>query len=278
MTTQNKDYYGTLGVGKSASADEIKSAYRKLALKYHPDKNKGDKAAEERFKEVSSAYHVLSDPEKRKLYDQYGQQGLDSQGYHGPQSTEDILDLFGELFGGGFGRRARRGPRKGQNARYQMNLPFLEAALGSTRTLSVGGKSLQVNIPSGVESGSTLRLSGEGHPGTQGGPPGDMFVELIVGSHPQFQRRGDDITVTVDIPFPTAALGGEVEVPTLRGSAKLKIPPGVQSGSMLRMKGEGIRAKKRPEGSQLVTLMIQVPKKLTSEQEELMRKFAATLS
>ncbi len=284
MSTQQKDYYELLKVGQQASQEEIKKAYRKLAMKYHPDKNRGDKAAEEKFKDISAAYDVLSDPEKRKLYDQHGHAGLDQQGYQGFHSTDDILRQFQDIFGGNGGffggggfRQANFGPQKGQDRRSTLRISFEDAILGAEKQVRIGEKNVRLTIPSGVESGSNLRLAGEGDPGVQGGPAGNLYVALEVGRHPTFSRDGDNIKITADIPFTTAALGGEIEVKTLRGVASLRVPPGIESGSVLRMKGEGVRRKNAPPGNQLVSIRIQVPKKLTSAQEELMKKLRDSL-
>ena len=343
-----RDYYEVLGVSKDATTDQIKKAYRKLALKYHPDKNPGDKTAEGKFKEAADAYAVLSDSEKRKVYDQRGWRGMEDMGFHGFQSTDDINSAFGDIFAEFFGQRfhrARRGPERGRDLRYKVQLSFAEAALGTKRAISLdlaqacrscggsgakpgtqtqicptcegsgqvsqkgnqfgglfsvgtvcpacggsgqvgelctgcsgrghvaGKRTLSVNFPAGVDDGTRLRLSGQGEAGVRGGPPGNLYLEVEVVPDPRFRREGLDIHLDADVPFVTAALGGKVEVSTLRKRARLAIPKGTQGGSVLRMKGSGIHTPGGEKGDQLVHVRIAIPQKLTPKQEQLLREF-----
>jgi len=354
MAGSTKDYYEVLGVSRTASAEEIKQSYRKLALKYHPDRNPGNKASEELFKKIGTAYEVLSDPKKRELYDLRGQAGLDDIGYQGFKSTEDILSRFGTIFGdlfGDSGFRFNQQSRRGEDLRVQLTVPFRDGALGASKRIKLqkpsacqacrgsggapgsfrsicrtcggsgqvqnqnpgfgglfsvaeecpncrgagkaysnfcpacGGKghtiqevSLEVKIPAGVKYGTVLSLRGEGAPGPSAGCNGDLLIQLTLEPDEVFECKGNDLIVAVRVMFTTAALGGELEVPTLRGRARLKIPPGVQSGTLLRMKGEGIHPAHGFQGDQLVRIMIDVPRKLDSAQEKLLRELEKTLN
>lgn len=286
-----RDYYEILGVKKDASEEELKKAYHKLALKYHPDKNPGDKEAEEKFKEASEAYEVLHDPEKRKAYDTRGQQGLHDMGWEGFRSTEDIFtsfgDIFGDIFGPRFRRQAASRPRRGHDLQYAMTIPFMQAVHGTKIQLrtempvacdTCGGSGhitrpriINVAIPAGVKPGQKLRIAGQGEPGLRGGPPGDLYVIVNVGSHRNFERKGLNIISSIKVPFTTAALGGETMVKTVHGSAKLKVPAGVQSGQSLRLAGQGIHARGK-KGHHLAKVQITVPKKLTAKQKKLLEE------
>jgi len=293
-----KDYYGVLGLSKDASPDQIKKAYRKLALKYHPDKNPGDKKAEDRFKEITEAYAVLSDPEKKKQYDQFGESD-----FHQRYSKEDIFrgfdvgdifrefgfgteDIFSHLFGGGGGARPRgttyggtpHGRRiKGQDYTLRMTLPLREAIQGGERQVTYRHdgqqQSLKVRVPPGVETGSRLRVPGKGGPAPAGGQAGDLFLEIEVGSDPVFSREGKDLLVQVEVPFSGACLGTTIEVPTLQGQKKVKVPAGMKSGGRIRLKGYGVPAhKKRPQGDLYAVIGIKGPKTLTDKQKSLLEK------
>jgi curved DNA-binding protein len=292
-----KDYYAILGVAKDADTDAIKKAYRKLALKYHPDKNPGDKQAEERFKEITEAYAVLSDADKRRQYDQFGESG-----FHQRFSQEDIYrnfdvgdmfrefgfdtsDIFGRVFGGGRGQTFSQGGRprmvKGQDYVMHLNLPFRQAVLGDQRRVDFRGEDgiehLQVNIPPGVETGQRLRVAGKGGKSPAGGPRGDLFLEIKVDPDSRFTREGRDLYVTVRIPFSGACLGTTVEVPTLNEEKRVKVPAGIASGGKLRLKGFGVPAHGRNKAGDLFAIIdIAVPKKTTPEQKELLEKLAAT--
>jgi len=292
-----KDYYALLGVEKGASPEQIKKAYRKLAVRYHPDKNPGDKSAEERFKEVTEAYAVLSDPEKRRQYDQFGETG-----FHQRFSQEDIFrnvdlnDIFREFgFGGGdelfsqlFGGRggAFRGgtfhggrvrPVKGQDLLLRLTIPFRQAILGGERQIDLTrhghAEPIKVRIPPGVENGQKLRVAGKGAPSPAGGPPGDLLLEIEIGADPVFTRDGNDLSVSVAVPFSGACLGTSVEVPTLEGIKRVKVKPGSKSGSRIRLKGFGVVGHAgQAAGDLYAVIEVTVPKKLTAVQEKLLQE------
>jgi len=343
-----RDYYEVLGVHKNASDAEIKKAFRKLAVQYHPDKNQGNKEAEDKFKEVNEAYEVLSDAQKRATYDQFGHTmgpegfgGFRDSGFGGGGFGDIFEDIFGDFFGGGGGGAgARRGRgQRGSDLRYNMDITFEEAAFGKETTVKVpsaeecatckgsggdretcgqcggsgqmkmqqgfftvsrtcnrcGGmgssvtdpckkckgqgrieisKSLSIKIPPGVESGMRLRLTGEGEPGSHGGPAGDLYVVINVEEHPFFMREGNEIICEVPIRFSQAALGDEIEVPTLNGKVKMKVPGGSQPGKVMRLKGKGFPdARGYGRGDQHVVLKVEIPTRLTDRQKELIREF-----
>jgi molecular chaperone DnaJ len=364
-----KDYYKSLGVSKNATQDEIKKSYRKLARKYHPDANKGDAEAEERFKEISEAYDVLSDEKRRKEYDEvrsYGGAFRNGAFRGGPGGAQgfDLNDLFGgagggagagglgDIFGGLFGRTARGGTttgrraRRGQDVESEVTLTFSEALDGITvplrlsseapcstcrgtgakagtlprvcphcegtgqETRNMGGfgfaepcsrchgrgmvvddpcatcrgsgramstRTIQARVPAGVKDGQTIRLKGKGAPGENGGPPGDLLVKLKVTPHPVFGREGDNLTVTVPVTFPEAALGAEIMVPVHGGQpVKLRIPEGTPNGRTFRVRGRGATRRDGTKGDLLATVEVQVPQKLTDEERELLRGLAET--
>jgi curved DNA-binding protein len=291
-----KDYYAILGVAKDADTDTIKKAYRKQALKYHPDKNPGDKQAEERFKEITEAYAVLSDADKRRQYDQFGEAG-----FHQRFSQEDIYrnfdvgdmfrefgfdtnDIFGRLFGGGgrgasFFQGGRARAVKGQDYVMHLNLPFRQAVLGGQRRVDFRGENgiehLQVNIPPGVESGQRLRVAGKGGASPTGGPHGDLFLEIKVDPDSRFTRQDRDLYVSVRIPFSGACLGTTVEVPTLEGEKRVKVPAGMASGGKIRLKGYGVPTHGRNKAGDLFAVIeIAIPRKPTAEQRQLLQKLA----
>jgi molecular chaperone DnaJ len=347
-----QDYYEVLEVHKNASEAEIKKAYRRLAVKYHPDKNPGDKEAEARFKELSEAYSVLADRQKRAAYDQFGHAGVDGNGAGGFSSGgfrgspfEDIFgDIFGDIFSsGGGGRRGSRGHR-GDDLRYNLSVSFEEAAFGTEKEIKIprhstcetcGGSGarpgtspticptcggagqvrmqqgffqltrpcpdcngagtriddpcpdcngsgrvkvkhkMTLKVPAGVEDGTALKLAGEGESGLNGGRSGDLYVVISVEEHPIFRREGRNVVCEIPISFTQAALGCEIEVPTLDGRVKMKIPGGIQSGKVMKLSGKGIPdVHGRRRGDQLVVIRVETPTKLTSRQKELLEEFA----
>ncbi len=353
-----RDYYEVLGVSRTATAVEIKKAYRKLAMKYHPDRNTGDdrEEAEIRFKEVKQAYEVLSDDQKRAAYDQFGHAGVEggagmgggAGGFGGGASFSDIFgDVFGDIFGGGGGRGTHRHAR-GADMGYNLELSLEEAVKGTTvkiriptqvtcetcggsgakpgtnpRTCSTCGgsgqvrtqqgffiaqqtcptchgrglqidspcpecrgrgriqthKTLSVKVPPGVDTGDRIRLAGEGEAGENGGPPGDLYVQIHVKPHPIFERDDANLYCEVPIPFTTAALGGELDVPTLEGKVKLKIPEGTQTGKLFRIRGKGIKpVRGGTVGDLLCRVVVETPVKLNEEQKELLRKLDESLT
>jgi curved DNA-binding protein len=307
-----KDYYKILGVDRNASEKEIKRAYRKLARQYHPDVNPGDKAAEERFKDINEAYEVLSDPEKRRKYDQLGsswrqwqQMGRDARGFDWSQwfspgwpgggrvrveygDLGDLEDLFGgtgfsdffEAIFGGMGAprtswtEAR--PRRGQDYTQPIEITLEEAFRGTTRVIQKDGRRLEVKIPPGVRTGSKVRVAGEGGPGIAGGASGDLYLEVKVLPHSVFERDGDDLRCEIPVSLYTAVLGGEVRVPTLSGDVMLKIPPETQGGRTFRLRGKGMPNLRNPKkhGDLYAKLRIQVPQKLSQREKELFRELA----
>lgn len=326
---QKRDYYEVLGVNKSATDAEIKKAYRKLAKKYHPDMNKDNPKAEELFKEVTEAYEVLSDKEKRKLYDQFGHAAFDEgagqggaygaggqgfgsgvdgfggfggQGFRGGFSgggggsfhfngnsgdgyqeyyyTGDNLDdIFDGFFGGS--RKGRSRSKDGEDVLAKVEVSFEEAALGADKVIRFRApdgseQSLQVHIPAGIDSGQKIRLKGKGMPGQNGGGAGSLLLEVTVQSKPGFERKGMDIYTTVEIPFETAALGGETIVPTLSGRVSCKIKEGTQSGTKIRLKGKGIVSMKNPsqKGDEYAVIQIRVPRNLSADAKQKLQEYA----
>ncbi len=351
-----RDYYEVLGVSRSASAEEIKKAYRRKAKELHPDRNPGDKSAEARFKEVNEAYDVLKDPEKRAAYDSFGHAAFDPtmgggpqrHTAHGPDFASAFSDVFEDLFGDFMGRGRRRGGvRRGADLRYNLRVSLEDAYTGKQVTISVPGtvrceacngsggeggahpqtcptcaghgrvraqqgfftiertcptcsgrgqilkepckvcggqgvvrkeRSLSVSIPPGVETGTRIRLAGEGEAGLRGGPPGDLYIFIEVEPHEIFERDGLDLYCRIPVPMTTAALGGEIEAPLLDGGrTRVKVPAGVQSGKRLRLRGKGMPALQRPgqRGDLYLELVVETPVNLTPRQRELLREFAA---
>ncbi|MFC4724366.1 DnaJ C-terminal domain-containing protein [Glycocaulis abyssi] len=269
--------YAILGVSERAPADEIRKAYRKLAKELHPDARPGDKAAEERFKQVTQAFKLLSDPEQRARFDrgEVDGQGQERPHFHyrsrpgggpgqrGPQGRfEDLGDIFADLFAAQNAGAQRRRPaaEKGADLRTQVRITLPEAVLGTKKRLSLpGGRALDVTIPAGVNDGQVLRLKGQGHGSLSGGPPGALLVEIKVAPHPHFRREGDDIRLDLPISLKEAVLGGQVRAPTLDGDVEVRIPSGTSSGSVLRLKGRGAPKSGGQRGDQLIRLMIDLP-------------------
>lgn len=305
------DYYKLLGVEKSASPEEIKKAYRKLALKYHPDRNKGNKEAEEQFKKISEAYAVLSDKEKRQQYDSFGsagfQQRYSQEDIFRNADLGDILREFGINFGGGratfrssgggagifeemfrqpgAGGRASHGFQdfrqqqqvKGSDLSLELPITLDEVLTGAEKTLSLGrgasAEKVSVKIPAGIETGKKLRVAGKGSPSPMGGPPGDLYLLIKVEPHPVFTREGTHLTMDLQIPYSSAVLGAEVEVPTLEGKQlKVKVPPGCQPQAKLRLRKHGLPDSGGTRGDLLVKIVVAVPKTLPEEQKELVEK------
>jgi len=296
----NKNLYHVLGVSKDAGDAEIKSAYRKLARKYHPDLNKDDKAAAEKFKEISCAYDVLGDKEKRKKYDNgeidcdgkptgfgagfggsggyqqynYGGNPFGGTGFGGQAGGFDFSSIFGEdifsQFGntgqGGFSARTRR-PRKGEDINYTMQIDFLTAAQGAEKTVNLNGKSINVKIPAGTQNGQTLRLKGLGQASMSGGENGDVLITMNVGAHPYFSSEGLNILLELPITMKEAVLGAKVTIPTISGKVAVNVPPYSTSGEKLRLKGKGIKTK-NGQGDEIITLKIVAPKVKNAELEK----------
>ncbi|MGL5948443.1 MAG: molecular chaperone DnaJ [Aeromonas sp.] len=345
-----RDYYEVLGVSKGADEREIKKAYKRLAMKYHPDRNQGDAGAEEKFKEVKEAYEILTDANMRARYDQYGHAGVDPSQGGGHGGHGDFNDIFGDMFGDIFGGRggARRGPQRGSDLRYNMELSLEEAVRGVTKEIKIPAqvhcevcngsgankgsqaqtcgtchgagkvqmrqgffaveqpcphcqgrgkiikdpcrkchgdgryqksKTLSVKIPAGVDTGDRIRLSGEGEAGEASAPAGDLYVQVHVRDHEIFVRDGNNLYCEVPISFTAAALGGEIEVPTLDGRVKLKISAETQTGKMYRMRGKGVKSVRSGQvGDLMCKVVVETPVRLTEQQKELLRQLDDTFS
>ena len=283
----SRDYYDILGVARNASDDEIKRAFRKKAKQYHPDANPDDAAAEARFKEVNAAYEVLSDQDKRRAYNQFGENWRHFQGGNGGgpftdgAQFHDMSDILETIFAGsggrrhgggfgGFGGRTQR-PRAGQDLEQAVRISLREAYEGAQRVYSKNGREITLQIPRGAATGTKVRLAGEGQPGIHGGPPGNLYLIVEVADDPQFTRDGDDLGVDVEVDALTAMLGGEVEAPTLTGKLRMKIRPGTQAGKRLRLSGKGMPRLRGDDeyGDLLARIVINVPARLNPEQREL---------
>ncbi len=353
-----RDFYEILGVGKNATDDELKKAYRKLAMKFHPDRNPDSKEAEEKFKEVKEAYEILSDEGKRSAYDRFGHAGVDPNaaggagmgGMGGAGFADAFGDIFGEIFGGAGGGGRRGGPQvyRGADLKYTLDITLEQAANGfdteirvpswencetckgsgakpgtkpqTCRTCGGNGavrmqqgffsvqqtcptchgtgqeitdpcaacdgvgrirknKTLQVKIPAGIDDGMRIRSAGNGEPGVNGGPPGDLYVEIHLKPHPIFQRDGEDLHCELPVSFTTAALGGDIEVPTLSGKGSISIPEGTQTGKTFRLRGKGVKGVRSSyPGDLYCHVVLETPVRLTEDQKKLLRQFEASLS
>lgn len=293
------DYYQVLGVSKEASADDIKKAYRKLARKYHPDLNPNDEAANRKFQEINEANEVLSDPDKRKKYDEFGANwkhagesphqpggeysrrdfggGFEGfEGFGGYSTGESgYSDFFENLFGGMGGRASGKGYTfRGHDYRAELHLNLRDAVQTHKQTIEVNGKKLRITVPAGVENGQQIKLKGQGAPGANGGPAGDLYITFVIAPDPQFKRHGNDLYTTVDIDLYTAVLGGEWMVDTLDGKVKLPVKAGTQNNSKVRLKGKGfpVYKKEGEAGALIVTFHVLLPTQLNEKQQELFRE------
>ncbi len=289
------DYYKILGVNKNASEDEIKTAYRKLARKHHPDLNPDDKEANKKFQQINEANEVLSDAEKRKKYDQYGkdwkhaeefekqkqsQRQYSTQGgqqFSGEFGEDDFSDFFSSMFGGGErSSRNKQTKYRGQDYNAELHLNMMEAYTTHQQTITVNEKNIRVTIPAGVENGQQLKLKGHGAPGVNGGPNGDLYITFVITNNTKFKRLGNDINTSEEIDLYTAVLGGEIMVDTLSGKVKLKVKPETQNGTKIRLKGKGFPVyKKEGEfGDLFITYLVKIPTNLTEKQKELFEELS----
>ena len=292
------DYYNILGVSKDASQDDIKKAYKKLARKYHPDLNPNDPTAQRKFQEINEANEVLSDPEKRKKYDQYGENWKHADEFNAQQQqygtnfgqnfsndgttytswstsgdTEGFSDFFESLFGSR-GKRKRSYGYRGQDYTAELHLTLQDAYETHKQILTVNGKKLRITVPAGVANGQTIKLAGQGGEGMNGGPAGDLYITFVIDDDARFRREGDDLYVTAPLDLYTAILGGETIIETMNGKVKLKVAPGTQNNTKVRLKGKGFPVYKQDGsfGDLIVTYSIDIPTHLSEEQKELFRK------
>jgi curved DNA-binding protein len=283
------DYYKALGVSKTASEKDIKKAYRKLARKYHPDLNPNDKAAEKKFKEINEANEVLSNPENRKKYDEYGEHWQNAEAYEqskqqqkqqqrayqsqsGNYSEKDFEDIFGGMFGGQFSGGSGRNVRfRGQDFNAELQLELKDVYQPHKRTLTVNNKNIRITIPAGVENGQTIKIKGHGGKGVNGGPNGDLYIQFSIQNHSKFKRDKDNLYTTVDLDLYTAMLGGDIMVDTFNGKVKLTIKPETQNGSKVKLKGKGFPKYKKEEqfGDLYITYQLKAPTNLTAKEKEL---------
>jgi curved DNA-binding protein len=284
------DYYKILGIDKNATQEEIKKAYRKLARKYHPDLNPNDKNAKSNFQQINEANEVLSDPEKRKKYDQYGKDwqhaeqfekeqqsrrqssGTYRKEYSGTTYDGDFSDFFESMFGGASrAGRSRQVKFRGEDYNAELHLDLADAYETHKQTLAVNGKNIRITIPAGIENGQTIKIAGHGGPGIQGGPHGDLYITFLIANHPKFKRSGNDLYATVELDLYTAVLGGEITIETLKGKVKLTVKPETQNGSKVKLKGKGFPVYKQEGkfGDLYITYSIAIPRNLTRKQKEL---------
>lgn len=292
------DYYEVLGLHKTATADDIKKTYRKLARKLHPDLNPNDKEANKKFQQINEANEVLSDPEKRKKYDQYGkdwqhadafenarqQQGASQrtystgQAFGGEYGDDQFSDFFESMFGGGGGRRngGQQVKFRGQDYQSEFNLTLDEAYHTHQQTITVNGKQLRITIPAGVENGQKIKLKGHGGPGINGGPAGDLYITFQIADHPKFKRSGNDLYSTATIDLYTAVLGGETTVDTLSGKVKIKVSAGTQNSNKTKLRGKGFPVYKQENvfGDLYITYLVTVPTSLSEKQKELFEQLS----
>lgn len=290
------DYYKLLGIEKTATAKDIKSAFRKLARKYHPDLNPNDKDAKRKFQQINEANEVLSDPEKRKKYDQYGkdwqhsdefekqkqyqQQSSGSGGrqYTRQQSDGDFSDFFESLFGGSSSGRSRNRQVKfrGEDFNAELHLELIDAYKTHKQTLTVNNEKIRITIPAGIENGQTIKISGHGGKGINGGPDGDLYITFSIANHPQFKRLGNDLYTTIELDLYKAVLGGEITIDTLNGKVKLKVKPETQNGNKVKLKDKGFPVYKNDGqfGDLYVTYIIKIPSNLTEKQRALFKQLA----
>lgn len=286
------DYYKILGLSKTATTEEIKKAYRKLARKYHPDLNPGDKEAEKKFKEINEANEVLSDAENRKKYDQYGadwkhseqfeaqkkqraqSQRGSQQSFSGGFGDEDFSEYFESMFGGG-GRQQRGSTRfRGQDINAELHLNLRDVYTTQKQTITVNGKSIRLTFPAGIENGQVIKIAGHGSPGLNGGPNGDLYITFSIENNTKFKRDGSNLYATVNVDLYTALLGGEIQVDTFDSKVKLKVAPETQSGTTVKLKGKGFPVYKQEGqfGDLYVTYQVELPKQLTEEEKELIKQ------
>jgi curved DNA-binding protein len=284
------DYYKILGIDKNATKEEIKKAYRRLARKYHPDLNPNDKNAKSNFQQINEANEVLSDPEKRKKYDQYGKDwqhaeqsekaeqnqepssGAYRREYSGAQFEGDFSDFFESLFGSKAETgRNRQVKYRGEDYNAELHLDLLDAYETNRQTLTVNGEKIRITIPAGIENGQTIKIAGHGGPGINGGPNGDLYITFSIANHPKFKRLGNDLYTTVDLDLYKAVLGGEITTDTLDGKVKLKVNPETQNGTKIKLMGKGfpLYREKGKFGDLYITYSIVIPRNLTRKQKEL---------
>lgn len=291
------DYYKILGIDKTAAQKDVKSAYRKLARKFHPDLNPNDKDAKRNFQQINEANEVLSDPEKRKKYDQYGKDwqhadefekakqyqqqssGPRGQRFSGSRSDDDFSDFFEAMFGGSSGAgRSRQVKYRGEDFNAELQLELLDAYKTHKQTLTVNGQKIRITIPAGIENGQTIKIAGHGGPGVNGGPNGDLYIRFSIANHTDIRRLEDNLYMTAELNLYTAILGGEITLTTLNGQVKLKVPPETQNGSKVKLKGQGfpVYRKEGQFGDLFVTWDIRIPKNLTEKQKGLFTELSNT--